>query len=140
MQDAGCRTQDVFAQAIPLACRHPVPESQRNLGPVDLHGHLVQLSVPLDRTVSEAQGSICGPACPVIPSQCRAGWGSTREGQLGSDADADKAESRFKCRLAAYRARRAAPPVEWQVPGTRLAEVLAAAPEVADPGHRQAMD
>ncbi len=23
---------------------------------------------PLDRTVSEAQGSLCGPACPVIPS------------------------------------------------------------------------
>jgi hypothetical protein len=23
---------------------------------------------PLDRTVGEAQGSICGPACPVIPS------------------------------------------------------------------------
>ncbi len=47
-----------------------------------------------------------------------------RERQLGSDADAAKAEQRFKSRLAHYRGGRDAPPVEWRRPGSRLAEVL----------------
>jgi hypothetical protein len=47
-----------------------------------------------------------------------------REGVWGSDADADKAERRFKVQLSCYRTRRAAPPEEWQVPGSRLAEAL----------------
>jgi hypothetical protein len=51
----------------------------------------------------------------------RAVW---REGQWGSDADAAKAEKRFKMRLSRYRAGLVAPPAEWQVPGTRLAEAL----------------
>ncbi len=51
----------------------------------------------------------------------RAVW---RDRWWGSDADADKAAQRFSGRLAAYRAGRCAPPVEWQVPGTCLAEAL----------------
>jgi hypothetical protein len=51
----------------------------------------------------------------------RAVW---REGQRGSDVDADKAESRFKQRLSYYRGGHRATPVEWQVPGSCLAEVL----------------
>ncbi len=47
-----------------------------------------------------------------------------RERQRGSDADADKAEQRFKTRLYTYRAGRLAPPAEWRRPGSRLAEVL----------------
>ncbi len=45
----------------------------------------------------------------------------------GSDADADLAEDRFKKRLADYRSDRRAPPAKWLLPGSCLAEVLAAA-------------
>jgi hypothetical protein len=66
-----------------------------------------------------------GSAKPL--NRCAAFRAEWREGQRGSDADAAWAEKRFRKRLADYRARRHAPPAEWQVPGTRLAEVLAAA-------------
>jgi hypothetical protein len=47
-----------------------------------------------------------------------------RERQLGSDADAALAEKRFRMQRSTYRAGRTAPPVEWQQPGSRLAEAL----------------
>ncbi len=51
----------------------------------------------------------------------RAAW---REGQWGSDADADLAEQRFQKRVSRCRAGRGAPPEAWLLPGSRLAEAL----------------
>jgi hypothetical protein len=42
----------------------------------------------------------------------------------GSDADADLAEKRFTGRLCRYRAGHVAPPAEWLLPGSCLAEAL----------------
>jgi hypothetical protein len=66
-----------------------------------------------------------GSAQPL--SRCAAFQAEWREGQRGSDADAARAEKRFRKRLADYRARHRAPPEKWQLPGSRLAEVLARA-------------
>jgi hypothetical protein len=63
-----------------------------------------------------------GSAKPLSRREAfRAVW---RERKLGSVADAAKAEKRFRQRLAHYRARRAAPPEEWRVPGSCLAQAL----------------
>jgi hypothetical protein len=61
-----------------------------------------------------------GLTCLLIHGAC-ARWLST--------STADKAERRFRQRLADYRAGHRAPPEEWRVPGTCLAEVLGAAAE-----------
>jgi hypothetical protein len=56
--------------------------------------------------------------CSLLPSALRP------DGD-GSDGDGDLlAEQRFAVRLAAYRAGHVAPPVEWLLPGSCLAEAL----------------
>jgi hypothetical protein len=61
----------------------------------------------------------------LAPPAARAAFRAVcRERQRGSDADADKAYSRFGVRLSGYCTGRAALPVEWRRPGSCLAEAL----------------